>query len=452
MTVARALWIVAPGRAELRTETLRAPASGEMLFTTLASGISRGTEALVLAGRVPPSQHAAMRAPMMAGAFPFPVKYGYCAVAAAPDGVRRFVLHPHQDRFVAPDAVAIRVPDAVPTARATLAANMETALNLVWDAAPLPGERVLVVGGGVLGLLAASLIARIPGTGVTVVDIDRTRAALAAALGCRFAPPDASPRGAGADRARLRVRGRLAPRAEPRRRSRRASSRRAGSATARRRCRSARRSMRAGCASSARRSAPSRRRCADEGAVPSGSPSRSTCWPIPLSTSLLEPPTRFAELPAAYLAPARRRPLPCRHLLDESTMFSLTVADHIMIAHSFRGEAFGPAQRLHGATFAVEAEFRAAALDEMQLLIDIGLARTVLRQVLDGLDYRNLDDEPALSGRNTTTEYLAFHIFGLLARACRDGALGEGGRRVACIKVLLRESPLAWAAFEGEVA
>lgn len=130
-------------------------------------------------------------------------------------------------------------------------------------------------------------------------------------------------------------------------------------------------------------------------------------------------------------------------------MFSLTVSDHIMVAHSFRGAEFGPAQRVHGATFVVEAEFRAERLDELGLLVDIGLARTELRRVLDALDYRNLDELPALAGRNTTTEVLALHIFGLLKEACLDGRLGAGGRAVHGIKVLLRESPLAWAAFEG---
>ena len=132
-------------------------------------------------------------------------------------------------------------------------------------------------------------------------------------------------------------------------------------------------------------------------------------------------------------------------------MFSLTVCDHIMIAHSFRGAEFGPAQRLHGATYAVEAEFRADKLDRLNLLIDIGLARTELRRILDSVDYHNLDGLPALAGQNTTTEFMAHHIFTLLATACRDGALGEGGRLVSGLKVLLRESPVAWAAFEGAV-
>jgi 6-pyruvoyl-tetrahydropterin synthase len=132
-------------------------------------------------------------------------------------------------------------------------------------------------------------------------------------------------------------------------------------------------------------------------------------------------------------------------------MFSLTVCDHIMIAHSFQGEEFGPAQRLHGATFAVEAEFRAPKLDPHQLLVDIGLAKTELRRVLEALDYRNLDDLPAFAGINTTTEQMAFHIHTQLAAACRDGTLGAGGRGVTGLKILLRESPNAWAAYEAPI-
>jgi 6-pyruvoyl-tetrahydropterin synthase len=132
-------------------------------------------------------------------------------------------------------------------------------------------------------------------------------------------------------------------------------------------------------------------------------------------------------------------------------MFSLTVCDHIMVAHSFRGAEFGPAQRLHGATFAVEAEFRAPRLDHLNLLIDIGLAKTELRRILDAVDYSNLDEVPALAGQNTTTEYMAFYIFDQLAAACRGGVMGDGGKAVTGIKVLLRESPVAWAAYEDSV-
>lgn len=133
-------------------------------------------------------------------------------------------------------------------------------------------------------------------------------------------------------------------------------------------------------------------------------------------------------------------------------MFSLTVADHVMIAHSFRGEEFGPAQRVHGATFVVEAEFRAPALDGAQLLVDIAAARVELRKILDGFDYHNLDTLPVFAGTNTTTEYLCLHVHGELCAALKDGRLGEGGKKVLGLKVLLRESPLAWAAYEADVA
>ena len=132
-------------------------------------------------------------------------------------------------------------------------------------------------------------------------------------------------------------------------------------------------------------------------------------------------------------------------------MYSLTVCDHIMIAHSFQGAEFGPAQRLHGATYAVEAEFRAVQLDHLNLLIDIGLAKTELRRILDTVDYNNLDVLPQLEGQNTTTEFMAAHLHALLAGALRTGVMGEGGRQVTSLKVLLRESPVAWAAFEGQV-
>ena len=133
-------------------------------------------------------------------------------------------------------------------------------------------------------------------------------------------------------------------------------------------------------------------------------------------------------------------------------MFSLTVCDHIMIAHSFQGEEFGPAQRMHGATYAVEAEFRAPKLDAHQLLVDIGLAKTVLRQLLDTVDYSNLDENPVLKGINTTTEYMAFYVHGLLCAACKDGRLGEGGKAVTGLKILMREAPTAWAAYEADIA
>nr|WP_246513957.1 zinc-binding alcohol dehydrogenase [Neoroseomonas soli] len=174
-------------------------AAEQALVRTLATGISRGTERLVLAGRVPESQRAAMRAPLQQGDFPFPVKYGYAAVGVVEDGPeplrgrRVFCLHPHQDRFLAPAAMCIPVPDGVPDARAVLAANMETAVNVLWDARPLAGERALVIGAGVVGLLVASLLARMPGMEVAVCDIDARRRAAAEALGARFCAPEDAP-------------------------------------------------------------------------------------------------------------------------------------------------------------------------------------------------------------------------------------------------------------------
>ena len=188
-----ALWYVAPGQAELRAEAPRAAGPGECLVRMLYSGISRGTERLVLAGQVPPSQWPVMRAPLQQGEFPSPVKYGYSAVGELADGQRVFCLHPHQDHFLAPAAMCVPLPAALPSRRAVLAANMETAVNILWDAAPLVGERVLVVGAGVVGLLSAWLLARVAGVEVVVCDLDASRAALVASFGARFCLPAEAP-------------------------------------------------------------------------------------------------------------------------------------------------------------------------------------------------------------------------------------------------------------------
>jgi len=195
MAESRAFWTVAPGLGEIRQAALRAPGPGEVLVKALHSGISRGTESLVFSGRVPPSQWQAMRAPFQEGDFPGPVKYGYASVGvveAGPEsllGRRVFCLHPHQDRYVVPAAAVTPVPDAVPDARAVLAANMETGVNGLWDAAPRLGDRIAVVGAGVVGGLVAALAARLPGVSVELIDTNPARAALAATLGCRFAEP-----------------------------------------------------------------------------------------------------------------------------------------------------------------------------------------------------------------------------------------------------------------------
>ncbi len=196
--MAKALWYVGDGRAELREEAVAAPGSGEVRVRALYGAISRGTERLVASGRVPQSEYERMRAPCMAGAFPFPVKYGYATVGRVEDGASPgelvFALHPHQDEFTIPAAMVVPVPAAVPAARAVLAANMETALNALWDGAPGPADRIAVVGGGIVGLLIARLCARMPGVEVTLVDIEPARAALARALGAGFTTPDAAPR------------------------------------------------------------------------------------------------------------------------------------------------------------------------------------------------------------------------------------------------------------------
>ena len=202
MTIARALWYVKPGVAELKPVTLGMPQPGEARVRMLFSGVSRGTERLVSQGLVPASEHERMRAPLQEGAFPFPVKYGYCAVGMVEDGPADilgrtvFCLHPHQDMFAAPAGMLAPVPDGVPARRATLAANMETALNAHWDAATGPGDRIVVVGGGIVGLLVAHLAARFPGVDVTLVDVDPARKPIAEALGARFALPGAAPKDA----------------------------------------------------------------------------------------------------------------------------------------------------------------------------------------------------------------------------------------------------------------
>ena len=173
---------------------LPAAQAGQVLVRAVYSGISRGTEALVFNGEVPPSQYAVMRAPFQEGEFPGPVKYGYASVGevqpeGAPPGLAGctvFCLHPHQDLYRVPAADVARVPDGVPPGRAVLAANMETAVNVVWDARPAAGDRIVVIGAGVVGLLVAWLCRQVPGAAVTAVDVNPARGSAARALGVAF--------------------------------------------------------------------------------------------------------------------------------------------------------------------------------------------------------------------------------------------------------------------------
>ncbi|MFD5540902.1 zinc-binding alcohol dehydrogenase [Streptomyces sp. NPDC127079] len=193
---ARAFWLRSPGRGELRDVTLAAPLDGEVLVRALYSGVSRGTETLVFRGGVPESQRAVMRAPFQEGEFPGPVKYGYLSVGVVEEGpdalVGRtvFCLYPHQTRYVVPVSAVTVVPEHVPPARAVLAGTIETAVNALWDAAPLVGDRIAVIGGGMVGCSVAALLARFPGVRLQLVDADPARAKTAEALGVGFAAPE----------------------------------------------------------------------------------------------------------------------------------------------------------------------------------------------------------------------------------------------------------------------
>jgi threonine dehydrogenase-like Zn-dependent dehydrogenase len=195
---ARAFWVAAPGRGEIRGETLSPPAPDEVLVRALFSGVSRGTEALVFQGRVPASEHDRMRAPFQAGAFPAPVKYGYASVGVVERGPGDllgrtvFALFPHQTQYVVPARAVTLLPGDVPPARAVLAPNLETAINGLWDARPHVGDRITVIGAGTVGCLVAWIAGRIAGCDVELVDLNPQRASIARALGVRFAEPAAA--------------------------------------------------------------------------------------------------------------------------------------------------------------------------------------------------------------------------------------------------------------------
>jgi threonine dehydrogenase-like Zn-dependent dehydrogenase len=196
-TDARAFWTASPGNGEIRTELLPSPSPDDVVVRALYSGISRGTETLVFRGRVPASEYERMRAPFQVGVFPGPVKYGYASVGVVEHGPPEllnhqvFCLHPHQTRFVVPAGSVHVIPDAVPPRRAVLAANLETAINGLWDANPRIGDRVAVIGAGTVGSMVAWLASRIHGCDVTLVDLNTQRAAIARALGVGFSTPAA---------------------------------------------------------------------------------------------------------------------------------------------------------------------------------------------------------------------------------------------------------------------
>ena len=333
-----------------------------------------------------------MRAPFMAGAFPFPVKYGYATVGRVESGrptagPRRFRLHPHQSLFTLPADAVVPVPDGVPPARAVLAANMETALNAVWDGAPGPADRIAVVGGGLVGLAGRLLCARLPGAEVTVVDIAPARAALARALGAGFALPDAAP--GDCDLVFH------------------ASASAAGLATALRLAGEEATVVELSWYGSGDVAAPlggafhSRRLRLVSSQVGKVAPSHRSRWTharrLAAALALLDDPAldalararrRFrgpAGAVARDLRAGLRSGLPADPLSRSNTLtkrkpvYAVEVRDQIMIAHSFRGEVFGPAQELHGATFVIRVAFLADELDAHGIVVDIGRAHEVLK-------------------------------------------------------------------------
>ncbi|HAS52549.1 MAG TPA: dehydrogenase [Gammaproteobacteria bacterium] len=195
---ARAFWFTTPGCGELRRECLPLTGSDEVQVRTRYSAISRGTESRIFRGETPPSQYTAMRAPFQDGEFPGPVKYGYCNVGVVEIGPPAllgetvFCLYPHQDRYIVPAAAVTPVPPSIPAGRAVLAANLETALNVLWDAAPRLGDRITVIGAGVVGCLSAWLAGQLPGCHVQLLDIDPDKARIAQALRVRFTLPESA--------------------------------------------------------------------------------------------------------------------------------------------------------------------------------------------------------------------------------------------------------------------
>jgi len=196
---ARSLWYVEPEKVEIRSEVLKPLSDGEVRVRSLFGALSRGTESLVYRGEIPESEYQRMAAPWMNGAFPYPVKYGYCNVGRIEDGPADwmgqlvFALRPHQTMYVADVQDVVPLPIGLTPERAVLSANMETALNAVWDASPGPGDKIVIVGGGVLGCLVAYLCAGLRGADVTLVDINPERCVVASALGVQFASAQALP-------------------------------------------------------------------------------------------------------------------------------------------------------------------------------------------------------------------------------------------------------------------
>ena len=432
---------------------------------TLFSGISRGTERLVFEGGIGQSEWERMRCPMQEGAFPFPVKYGYCATGVVEDGPAELVGRHGVLPASAPGFLQrCRLP---PLRRCRTTCRRAGPLwpptwrprsTPLWDSGAGAGDRIVVVGAGVVGLLVASLAARLPGAVVTAVDTDESRRPVVEALGAGFARPEHAPADAdvvfhasatapGLNTA-IACAGFEATIVEMSWYGSKPVQVDLGGAFHSRRLKLV--SSQVGMVS------PGRRAALDLPPPPGGGAAAARRTGARCAGGGGDRLRRCAPAPAADPCTGRARscpsyPLPERLTHLETPMYAVEVRDRIMIAHSLPDPFFGPAQKMHGATFVVDVAFFRETLTKQNVVVDIGAALDVLNKTLKPLAYQNLDELPQFKGKLTTTEFLCRHVFDAMAKAAKDGALGDDGKGLAKIRVTLHETDLARAWFEGAV-
>ena len=408
---ATAYWTTAREQGELRSEELPAPGPGEALVRALYSGISKGTEMVVHHGAVPPRVAKQMRAPNQEGDFPGPVKFGYLSVGVVEEGPegwtgqRVFCLNPHQDRYVVALDALTKIPDDVPSRRAVLTGTVETAVNALWEAGPRLGDRVAVVGAGLVGGVVATLLRTFPLERLQLVDLDPGRKQLADELGVDFAHPD----DASAD------------------------------------C-----DIVFHCSASQEGLARSLQLVGDEGDVIEMSWYASREVTVPLGEDFHARRLSIRASQVGVVARARRHRRTCADRLDLAvSLLKDPVFDAFLTGTSSFADLPAAVQGLRGATFVAEVTFRRRALNQDAIVLDIGAAGTIIEEVLAGLNYRNLDEHPDFAGKLSTTEALAEYI----ARAVAEKVeTSDDGRQLAGIDVTLRENPDAWATYSLEPA